>query len=375
MKWIAVTIVAAASLQGEPAARRLTPAPMKIEGALGHISAAGELAGGGVLVTDAKAPAIWLIAAGTGTVTRVGSSGGGELQYIQPGGIYRGANKSTLVLDRAQAKVLVLSASGAIERAYSVAERGVTGSSSLDVDFKRLDARNLTYFVDRDAGFRGQPLGTSTPAVPVVRFDPATQLKTPVIADLRMPEQKARSGGENVVLTQQVIGSPADAWGVTPDGRVAIVRSVPYRVEWISPDRKVTRGPAIPYEPIPLTDADKQAFAAKYGRGGMGGGAGVGGPGRSAETSTPPERLFAATKPPFVPDEVLVSPEAKVWVPRSSAHDATEITYDVFDAAAARVDRVRLPATSRVVGFGAGAIYVREVAQGGGELLRKYLIK
>lgn len=368
-------VATAAAMQADPGARRLTPAPLKIDGAIGHISAAGELPGGAILVTDQNAPAIWRIAPATGAVTRVGSAGGGEHQYVQPGGIYRGANRTTLVLDRAQSKVLVISPAGAVERAYSIAVRGVTGSSSADRDRQRLDARDLAYFVDQDSAFRSRKPGLSTPALTVVRFDAVKQEATNVVTDLRAPEQQTQSGGPNVILTRQVIGSPADGWGVTPDGRMAVVRAVPYRVDWIAADGTLKRGPEIRHDPLPMTDADKDAFNAQFAKSGGGAGVGTAGGGQTGGASAPAERMFAATKPPFAPDDVLVSPDAKVWVLRTAPFGASTHIYDVFNDAGARVDRIALPATSRVVGFGDGAVFVRDAGPAGPEVLKKYLLK
>jgi len=193
------------------------------------------------------------------------------------------------------------------------------------------------------------------------------------VTDLRLPEEKSRSGGPGVTFSQQVIGSPADGWGVAPDGRVAVVRAKPYRVDWVSRDGKTTVGPVIAYDVLPMTDADRQARVAKA-RSEPSIGAGVGSDG-SHPMVEKPALEFAATKPPFAAGDVLVSPDAMVWVRRTSPSDAADAIYDVFDAAGMRTDRVAVAADEWVVGFGRGAIFVRAHGPLGTEVLRKYLIK
>jgi hypothetical protein len=371
-----VIVVAAAWTFGLPESppRRLTPAPLGIDGAIAHVSAAAELPDGRVIVTDQNAPAIWTIAPSTGALTRIGSAGGGEGQYIQPGGIYRGANGSTLVLDRAQARVLVLSSAGAITRMYSIAVRGTSGGSTADVDYQKLDARDLAYFVDRQASFAARLGGPPPTTASLVRFDAATQQSTPVVADLRQPEQRVTSTDGPMTLFRRVIGSPADGWGVLPDGRVAIVRASPYRVDWVSPTGQVTRGPVMPYDPLPMTDADKQAFVASI-RGQGSAGVGTAGAGSTPSSSATSGPIFAATKPPFQPDDVLVSATGRVWVLRTATAGATDVVYDVFDTTGQRVDRVTFPADHRVVGFGAFTVYVRAPASGGSATLKRYQLR
>jgi hypothetical protein len=196
-------------------------------------------------------------------------------------------------------------------------------------------------------------LGTPAPNQ-LIRFEPKAQQREP-IAELRRPETKTIQTSPNSTISRSVTGSPADGWGVAPDGRVAVVRGQPYRVDWISAAGSVTRGPAISIDPIPMTQADRDAhIAATAARGGgasvglAGGGAGGGGI----------EPMFADTKAPFSPDDVVVSPDAQVWVPRSRPFGATTVVVDVFDARGQRIDRLEFPLHSRVVGFGAGSVYV-----------------
>jgi hypothetical protein len=203
--------------------------------------------------------------------------------------------------------------------------------------------------------------------VDLVRFDAATQTRE-VVTTLRIPEAQAIPVGDNTVITRQVIGSPADGFGVAPDGRVAVVRAAPYRVEWYTVGGAVTPGPTIDYTPVVMTEADRDAarqLAGQVSVGMMG----------DAQTSSSSRIRFADVKPPFAPDDVRVSPDGRVWVMRSRVHGSATVVYDVFDGVGARVDRVALPDGSRVIGFGRAAVFVRQDSAEGSPALRKYEVK
>jgi hypothetical protein len=121
-----------------------------------------------------------------------------------------------------------------------------------------------------------------------------------------------------------------------------------------------------------MTEADKQAhIAANPGRGVSVGMASA--PGAAAPSSA--NLLFADTKPPFEPELVMVSPAGRVFVPRTVPAGSADVIYDVFDGRGQRVDRILLPATSRIVGFGSVGIDVREGSSAGGYILKKYEVK
>ena len=368
---LSLLVVAVPGSAAEPAPRRPVMVSIRMATPPAHVSSAFELPGGRIVVSDVKTPAVLVIDPVSGAVTKLGSVGAGPDQYVKPGGLYGGTNGAALLLDRAQLQVIEISPAGIFGRTYSIAVKGVTGGSDADIDLQRLDNRGFSYFFERTFGAPG----TSRPAWPLLRFDPIKQRKEK-IADLIQGETTTIVDG-NMSRSQGVIGSPADGFGVAPDGRVAIVRGEPYRVEWIGIDGKTTRGPDIAYDPVPMTDADRAAFKAPAGGASVsasGGSGGAGGSGSGGSLSGM-ERKFAATKAPFAPEDIVVSPSAQVWVMRSRAATATDVTYDVFDGRGQRLDRLAFPDRSRVVGFGPGAVYIRETGANGGVTLKKYKVR
>lgn len=367
IRFVAAAIVAAAVVPQQQL-RKLTPVPLTVTKPLAHITAAHELTNGKILVSDVHTPALWLLDPATGIAAAVGAPGASPDQFAQPGGFYTGANNTILLADHSGPRALVLSVEGKITGGYSTARQGIKSSSDSDFDEAKLDARGFVYSADRGAAFRDLAAGVSSGLIDLIRLDPVKQTREP-IAKLMVPKERQVNSGNGMIFTRSVVGDPADGWGVMANGRIAIVRAAPYRVEWLSPDGKSTLGPIIAVDPIPFTDADRREIEKNSGRGG----ASVGEAGGAAPKSSSAdlERQYAAVKPPFKPTDVIISPAGRVWVLRQQAFGSPTVHYDVFDTTGARVDRVEFPANSRVIGFGPASVLVRE----GGDasaVLRKY---
>ncbi|HUR22118.1 MAG TPA: hypothetical protein VMZ90_14980 [Vicinamibacterales bacterium] len=362
---LAIVTVAAA----EPAPRKPSGQIVKTASPLPYISGVAELPDGRLLVSDHKTPRLAVIVPATGVVTPVGSTGASSGQYVRPGGFYGTPGKGFWLLDRGLTRVSAVSASGELTGSKSILPRGSSGSSDADYDLQHLDARGMAYYFDRDSRLRATAT-TGVPMVDLIRFDPATQART-VIAKVQQRVTQTMAGGDGVTYSRAIIGSPADGWGVAADGRVAVVRATPYRVDWYSPAGVESRGPVYQLDVVPMTEADKQAhIAANAGEGVSVGMAAA--PGSASPSGL--KTVFADTKAPFDPEHVLVSPAGRVFVPRSAPLEHPEVIYDIFDGRGQRVDRILLPANSRIVGFGPAAIYVREGA-GAGFTLKKYEVK
>jgi hypothetical protein len=124
---------------------------------------------------------------------------------------------------------------------------------------------------------------------------------------LRFDRRSARAD------TVGTVEDGVDDWVVLPEGGVAIVRAEPYRIEWLPAADDAVIGPVAPHARARL--------------GGIG-------------------------------PSVLLAPSGKLWVARVAGELAESATYDIFDRLGNRVERMTFEAGSRVVGFGAGRVYV-----------------
>lgn len=355
----------------EPAPRPVAGQVVKLVPPLPNISGVTELADGRLLISDHKTPRVAIVDPKTGVATTIGGPGAGAGQYVRPGGFYGAPGSQGWLIDRGRTRAIKVSPAGTLDESLSMLPRGSSGSSDADYDSQQLDSRGHAYYLKRD-GLRGMLDGGAAAAkADLVRFDPTTQ-QTHVVAQLLQPISKSTPGGDGMVFSRSMIGSPADGFGVAPDGRVAVVRAVPYRVDWYSATGVETKGPTYPVDVLPMTEADKQAFiAANSGHSVSVSASASQGAGRGAG----PGPLFAETKAPFDPLYVAVSPNGRVFVRRTTALQDTRVIYDVFDGRGQRVDRVALPAGSRVVGFGSRSVYVREAAGAASFLLKSYEFK
>ena len=358
-------------LRQEPAPRRLTAVPVKVTADLTTISGAKELKDGRILISDAKRAAVYLVDPKAGTTQQLGSAGGGETQYAQPGGFYAGVADTIYLLDRAQARVLVITPQGAIVGNRSIRRKGVSQSSDADLDLQQVDSRVLSYFPDRNSRLAAVSGAVKTDSAPLIRFD-ASRQHYDTVALLRQAEKKVTQADEHMQMTREIHGSPRDGWGIASDGSVAVVRSAPYRVEWYSASGKVSRGPVVAFEPLPYTSEEKEEISRKNAA--LAPSVGMAGPAGEEKkllTSASGD-LFAPTKMPFDPTNIIVSSEGRVWVPRNQRFGIKTVLYDVFDRQGERVDRVELPAGNRIIGFGPNAVYAVERDEKGSVALRKY---
>ena len=371
---IAIVGTVAFVLQREPTPRKLVGTTIRVAAELATVSGARELRDGRLLVSDAKRAAVYLVDPKTGATQQIGSAGADSAQYAQPGGFYAGLGDTTYLLDRGLARILVISPSGAIVGPRSIKQRGISSSNDADLDFQRVDSRGLAYFINRRSLGRPKAGDHSIDSAVLIRFDAARQHGDSV-ALLRNRERVITQADEHLVFSSEIRGSPADDWGVAPDGRIAVVRASPYRVEWYGTNGRIVRGPTIAIDSLPYTDAEKDSInAASAGSGGAGAPS-VGFAGSDRSSSTKPKPLFTPFKPPFEPNDVMVSPDARVWISRTRPMGATATVYDVFDGQGNRIDRVELPARSRVIGFGKAAVYAVERDEKGRPSLRKYSVR
>src|SRR5215213_3589860 len=92
---------------------------------------------------------------------------------------------------------------------------------------------------------------------------------------------------------------------------------------------------------------------------------------RTTVSGTDLKPEFAKVKP-ALDLEAIHRPRGRLWVGRYGAAGAKQVVYDVFDRRGARVDRIALPAWSRIVGFGSPSLFAAELNEDDLPTLRKY---
>jgi hypothetical protein len=355
--FLAVAAAAWPSLAlGQPT-RPLGAPDVEFDGVFSSVTGVRELSDRRVVVVDRRERAVMLVDFARGTTLRIGREGAGPQEIAQPASLLALPGDTTAVWDGRHARLFVLDPHATVGRATPlVADGGRAISTNLQAP-RFADARGRLYFV-------GVPGEEERPdSLPIVRFDRRSatldtvgMLGAPKGGDMALigpPERRMSVNFANPF-------SPAQAWIVTRDGRVGVVRSPAYRLDWTHPTP--VRGTDVPYDKHPVTEADKAQWRATQQRSSVALVADAGsrstGSGTPAISSVPEPTTWPRVMPPFLSGSlVLADDEGRVWVPRTRALGDSLQRYDVFDAASHVAMRVTMAATRRIVGFGRGVVY------------------
>jgi hypothetical protein len=152
---------------------------------------------------------------------------------------------------------------------------------------------------------------------------------------------------------------PAIDWAVSPGGDLAIVHPDPYRVEIIDRNGLRQLGPAVEFEPVAVTDDHKAEYRALRQRPQPVTSVTRGGGSQVAVMSMPYQepQNWPRFMPPFLRGAAVFVTDGRLWVQRTTVAGEPAI-FDVFDESGRLVERMRLPAQRRLVGFGRGRAYL-----------------
>ncbi|HEY0969749.1 MAG TPA: hypothetical protein VGE02_02105 [Gemmatimonadales bacterium] len=329
-----------------------------------------ELGDGRVIVADRTEKSIQLLDLARGASTRIGREGGGPNEYRVPGPVLALPGDSTAVFDMGSMRYLLVAPDGSVAGTFSTADPS-RPDMRLALPARGVDGAGNLYLFDRGIGLRpgGGPPVQPADSGTVLRFDRRTRTLTPVA---RVAVPKAEISSEGSATNRRVMvrtGTPfaaQDEWAVGLDGRVAVVRHDPYRVEWLAPGGRRVTGPAMPYERLRVTERDREEYRERS-RSGAGIRMAVTVGGEGASTRMAPTTASAALpepgdwpefKPPFLAGAATVAPDGRLWVLRTRPAGDDVPRYDVFDSFGELSATVILPPATRLLGFGRNSAYV-----------------
>lgn len=335
-----------------------------------------ELSNGAVMVADPLSQVVLLADLAAGVGDTLGHVGQGPGEYRQPDALFPLPGDSTLLVDLGNGRLSVLGPDGRFGETMPIGQEGPGELGGLLIVLPRgVDAAGNLYIQP----FGGGPGGRLPDSAAVVRLDRGSgALDT--VARVKLPDMVQHTGGgrseRSVTLRPRPL-SPQDAWAVAPDGRIAVARPVERRVEWIHPDGRRVRSDPIPYDPIAIRDADKQAWldaqanglrvgvSIENGQRRMAFGRGGGGQ-RDADSFDWPDH-----KPIFTAGGVWVAPDGDMWV-RRHVPAGDPVRFDVFGRDARLKAIITLPPDREIVGFGAETVYTVRIDDLGLQYLEQH---
>ncbi len=369
--WILTMAGTAAPLTAQQRAVNLTGRPVAaLEDGLSLIVGLQEVAPGKVVISDPQEQRLLFGDFTSGSLRDISTRGGGPGEWQIAMSVTPGPGNTAYVADPSLRKMHVVDATGKIVRTVPFPESEGNSAGRISISIPRgTDSQGRVYLTGSPftVGSDEQP-----DSIPILRWDPATK-RTDTLGMLKNEARVTQSGGAGNTRVMARIGggpfAPATIWAPLPDGRVALVHPNPYRVDIIAGRGRVTAGTPVPYTPIPIGKAERDAFRTAQAsaprmtmRVGPGGATSMSTGGSGPALPAIPDSDFPATMPPFtsmgMSSGVAVAPNGEVWVLRSRPASDRTPTYDIWSPAGRLVGKATLRPNSLVVGFGQGAVYV-----------------
>ena len=359
---------------GDRPPRRFLEPPTEFPALFTAIRAVMALPDDRLVVSDPAENRVSLLDFPKGTSRLLGGVGEGPLEFKRAAGLYRAPGGGVWLFDHELRRLLPVLPSGALQEVIQVPFGGIAGSwSAHGPDDLAFDSLGHAYDANR--------WGYTTPTSGLLRRRSGARPDT--MTRLLLAATKALNVKRNGLGDYQtVLFSPQDAWVVAPDGWIAVVRAAPYRVEWVPPAGPAMAGPSISHKAIRISKAEKEFI--RSGAGGWRGRTSVslvmvspGGPKPPGADAPAPvyEVLFAKVKTPVnLRDDrwPLLDESGRLWVERSLPFGMKVSVFDVFDRAGNLVDRIELPAGSRLVGFDPHWIYTSRIDADDFEHLQRF---
>lgn len=363
----ALGLLAVGPLSAQQRNINLTGSPVaELDEPFTTISGLREVGPGKLVIADMSEQRLVMADLARNTVSDIGRRGSGPGEWRFAMAVHQGPSGSVYVADPELRKMHVVDATGKVVRTVPFGGGDGNGPGTFINVPRATDAQGRFYFTGSPftPGEREQP-----DSVPILRYDPATSRTdtvTRIPNEVKVTQSGSTSG--NMRVMARVGGGPYSAttqWLPLPDGRVALVNPSPYRVDVIDRTGKLQTGTAVPYTPIRVGKAERDAYRkAAASSPGMsvrvtnGGAASFSSGPPPADRPPIPDSEFPETMPPFVANAGQVAPNGDIWVLRSRPASDPNPSYDIWSASGRLVGKATLRPRSVVVGFGAGAVYV-----------------
>lgn len=356
-----------ADAQPRPRALQLGAATARLSEPFDILVSALELADGRVVIPEPRARGLVVADLAQQVVTPVGRKGRGPGEYEFPGGGLALGHDSTLVQDLFVRRWLVLHGArivrtlppddpaivrtqGVVHAADSLGHVLMIGTPPLEGERVVTERdSSVAILVDRATG----------------RPDTVARLRRRPLREWRETDATGKVVREgSASITSFTAEEVATLFG---DGWLAVVRLDPFRVDWRRPDGTWIRGVALP---IPVIRNDARERAARAHRNAHA----AAGTRIMPSPPIPRSTGSATTLPPFERGRFALqaSLDGRLLVRRTVSADYGGTRYLVIDRTGRLDGEVALPASSSIVGFGRGCVYLAETDEDDVARLARY---
>ena len=331
-----------------------------------------ELDDGRVLVSDALEEALYVLDPDLRSAEQISRKGQGPDEYRQPDALFAWPGDSVLMVDLGNGRMTVIGSDYGFGRTIPVVQQETMGLQIIIP--QGVDAAGSLYYQPRGDGMIRD-------SVDIVRWQPGSEGGPVPVVRVKLEDVTERTSGGPNDMRQEVRPvplSPEDGWAVGEDGAVAVVRAGDYHVDWVRPDGSTVSGRPVPWKPVSVKTADKEAWAEEMAASGMmmmvtNDNGQMNARMRRGSGRTPDVDGFEwpEVKPPFESGSVRVDPMGYAWVERHVAAGERPVL-DVFDATGERVASVAIPVRCSLRGFGDGTLYLTRRDDLGFQWLERY---
>lgn len=318
--------------------------------AFGKIRGARELGDGTVLVSDGLARTLYVLDATMQTRRQIGRAGDGPGEYRSPADIVAVDGDRSLVLDARNRKWYVLDGTTFLDvpeswRSVSLQWQGTfSGATGNGV---MLDGR--VHGTRVRVGFPIPRIGDS---VAFVRVAAATSRDTVTLGRFyffgAVRKEFTTPQGPDVTVATHPLNTGDQAW-LFPDGRLAIARVSPYRVEWRAPDAQRTVSRVLSDASPPMTSRMKHEVMQRFALDEQGNPKF-----KPSDFATWPERV-----PPFTERALVAGLDGRLYVKRTLVGGRRSV--DVFDQQRGHVSTVQLPVGADLIAVGRRGWYLARI--------------
>jgi hypothetical protein len=354
-----------------PIVRDLAPPDRVFPVDFTQIRGARELPDGRVIVSDRLDKGVVVVDFTRGTLTPIGRTGSGPVEYRLPTTLSPMPGDSTLLSDEGNQRLAVIGPDLKIHRSFNLILPGF----GVGLGARFVDQRGRFYL--QIPGWANGPRGgLPGDTIVIVRYDARTQ-RVDTLARIKgsTPRKNTMRPGIPYVLF-----GAQDVWAATQDGEVAVVRSADYRVEWRDAEGRVTSGRPIAFDRRPVTFDDRMDYTRRFMQGSS-----ISGKGADGGLSPLPAEMLEDARirevveyqdhtdmhPPFNAVAPHIAPDGSLWVERSVRLNLPE-TWDVIGADGNLLNRVQMPRGRRLMSLGTKWIYAVSTDEDGLQHLERY---